>query len=65
MQPAVKQNLDSKERRIHETFSYGVIYVYSIPGDQHKGRLKIGSATVNSINPAQAEIEAAARQRIE
>jgi superfamily II DNA or RNA helicase len=50
---------------IHATFSFGVIYVYSIPGDQHKGRLKIGSATVNSQNPTKDEIDTAARQRIE
>lgn len=49
---------------IHETFSYGVIYVYSIPGEQHVGRLKIGSATVNSQNPSQQDIESAAHQRI-
>lgn len=51
-------------RKIHETFSYGVIYVYSIPGDQHKGRLKIGGATVSSANPTQENINAAARERI-
>lgn len=50
---------------MNSTFSYGVIYIYSIPGEQHKGRLKIGSATVSSQNPTQQEIEQAARQRIE
>ncbi|MFA7173964.1 MAG: Eco57I restriction-modification methylase domain-containing protein [Kiritimatiellia bacterium] len=49
---------------IHDTFSYGVIYVYSIPGGTHKGRLKIGSATVQGINPTQADIDAAAHARI-
>jgi superfamily II DNA or RNA helicase len=49
---------------IHETFSYGVIYVYSIPGDQHKGRLKIGSATLSSENPSQEELDEAAHHRI-
>lgn len=49
---------------INATFSYGVIYVYSIPGEQHSGRLKIGSATVSSSNPTQDEIEAAAHDRI-
>lgn len=58
-----KQELDNK-RTIHATFSYGVIYVYSIPGDQHKGRLKIGGATLISLNPLQEEIKAAARERI-
>lgn len=50
---------------IHSTFSYGVIYVYSIPSEQHTGRLKIGAATVNSADPSQAEIDEAARHRIE
>lgn len=49
---------------ISSTFSYGVIYVYSIPGDRHKGRLKIGSATVNSQSPSQDDIEQAAHERI-
>ena len=49
---------------INPTFSYGVIYVYSIPGEQHKGRLKVGSATVSSLHPTQDDIESAAHQRI-
>lgn len=49
---------------LHATFSYGVIYIYSIPGDKHKGRLKIGSATLNSTIPTRDEIESAAHQRI-
>ncbi len=49
---------------IHETFSYGVIYVYSIPDDRHRGRLKIGSATLNSSRPTQEEILSAAHARI-
>ena len=53
-----------KIQEIHETFSYGVVYVYSIPGDQHKGRLKIGAATVHSQSPTQKEIEASAHHRI-
>jgi len=56
--------MNDQENTIHETFSYGVIYVYSIPGEQHKGRLKIGSATVNSSNPTQEEINEAAHYRI-
>lgn len=54
----------TKTQAIHNTFSYGVIYVYSIPSEQHTGRLKIGSATVNSQNPTQEEIEQAAHERI-
>lgn len=52
------------QTEMHATFSYGVIYIYSIPGDQHKGRLKIGSATVNSQKPSQVEVEQAAHERI-
>jgi superfamily II DNA or RNA helicase len=58
------KNLD-KGNNINETFSYGVIYIYSIPDERHKGRLKIGSATVNSSNPSQDEIKSAARERIQ
>lgn len=57
--------MSETDRIIHETFSYGVIYVYSIPDEQHAGRLKIGSATVNSQHPTQEEIDRAAHQRIE
>lgn len=49
---------------IQDTFSYGVIYVYSIPVSTHEGRLKIGSATVQGIHPAQTDIDAAAHARI-
>lgn len=52
------------KKSLQATFSYGVIYVYSIPGEQHKGRLKIGSATVHSADPSQQEIEKAAHERI-
>ncbi len=51
-------------RTIHATFSYGVVYIYSIPGDQHKGRLKIGGATLTTENPTQQAINAAAHERI-
>jgi len=50
---------------IHETFSYGVIYVYSIPDERHKKRLKIGSASFSSPESTIDIIEAAARGRIE
>jgi superfamily II DNA or RNA helicase len=59
-----RQDTENQPTTIHETFSYGVIYVYSIPGEQHAGRLKIGSATVNSQNPSHQDIESAAHQRI-
>ncbi len=56
--------MNSQRQTIRATFSYGVIYIYSIPGSQHAGRLKIGSATVNSQDPTQEEIEKAAHERI-
>ena len=49
---------------INETFSYGIIYVYSIPDEKHTGRLKIGSATIKSNNPTQEEIDYVAHVRI-
>ncbi len=49
---------------ISKTFSYGIIYIYSIPDENHKGRLKIGSATASSINPKQEDIKLAAHKRI-
>lgn len=55
---------DNKNYYIHETFSYGIVYVYSIPDENHRGRLKIGSATLNSLNPTQEVINAAAHERI-
>ena len=54
----------SRNHEIHETFSYGIIYIYSIPDDSHKGRLKIGSATTNSPSPTQGDILSAAHERI-
>lgn len=50
---------------IHETFSYGIIYVYSIPDKKHEGRLKIGSATVRASNPTPEDINQAAHERIQ
>ena len=49
---------------INETFSYGVIYIYSIPDEKHKGRLKIGSATTTASNPTQENINFTAHDRI-
>src|SRR3989344_1361038 len=53
-----------KSNEINETFSYGVIYVYSIPDEKHKGRLKIGSTTITSSKPTQEDINSAAEERI-
>lgn len=50
--------------QVHETFSYGIVYIYSIPGDTHKGRLKIGSATVKVAHPTPEDIQQAAHERI-
>lgn len=52
------------KNKIHNTFSYGVIYVYSIPDEGHIGRLKIGEATVSSPNPTQEDIDRASHERI-
>lgn len=49
---------------IRPTFSYGIIYIYSIPDNQHRGRLKIGSATLTKDNPTQTDIDKAAHERI-
>lgn len=53
-----------KGNSINETFSYGVIYVYSIPDGKHNGRLKIGGATLTSSSTTQESIDSAARERI-
>jgi len=53
-----------KKTYVSETFSYGVIYVYSIPDERHKGRLKIGGATLTTSNPTQENIDSVAHQRI-
>lgn len=57
--------MNVEDRKIHQTFSYGVIYIYSISDGQHDGRLKIGGATVNSASPTQADIDSAAHGRIQ
>ena len=49
---------------IHETFSYGIVYVYSIPQKSHEGRLKIGKATTSSLKPTKQDIDLAAHDRI-
>lgn len=50
---------------LRDTFSYGIIYVYSIPDKKHAGRLKIGRATLTSSDTTQENINAAATARIE
>ncbi len=49
---------------IKDTFSSGIIYIYSVPDKSHKGRLKIGSATINNPNPTQEDIDLAAHERV-
>jgi len=61
----INPKLDSNSlNNIHQTFSYGVIYVYSIPDENHKGRLKIGSATTSSPSPTQEDVDSSAHDRI-
>ncbi len=55
----------SHQQYIHETFSYGVIYIASFPLKTHEGRLKIGYTTVTSSKPTQEEIDLAAHERIQ
>jgi superfamily II DNA or RNA helicase len=55
----------NKSNDINETFSYGVVYVYSIPDEKHKGRLKIGSATITSAKSTQDDVNLAAEERIQ
>lgn len=63
---------ESDANRIFDTYSYGVVYAYIIPDPQHKGRVKIGSATysgslIDPLNPTaeeQLEINEAAKKRI-
>jgi len=60
----IKTNTSIKNNEIHDTFSHGVIYIYSVPDVNHKGRLKIGSATITYPNPTQENINTAAHERI-
>ena len=63
----------STASRIFDTYSYGVVYVYTIPDESHKGRVKIGSATYDGplddpLNPTvdeQEGINEAAKKRID
>jgi superfamily II DNA or RNA helicase len=54
-----------KTYKIEPSFSYRIIYVYSIPLETHGGLLKIGSASITSVTePSQREIDDAAHTRI-
>jgi len=57
---STEEKKENKTREIKETFSYGIVYVYSIPLSYWDGRLKIGSTTTKISNPNQKDIEAAA-----
>jgi hypothetical protein len=57
--------MSEKNSIIQQTFEYGIVYIYSIPLESHKGRLKIGKTTIKSGNPTQKDIDTAARERIE
>ncbi len=58
---------------IFNTYSYGIVYTYTIPDKSHKGRVKIGAATYNGtikdpLHPTsgeQKEIDIAAKKRID
>ena len=54
----------NKDNYIKATFSYVIIYVYSILDENHEGRLKIGSATTTASNPTSEDIELAAHERV-
>lgn len=54
----------NRKYKIKQTFSNGIIYVYSIPDEFHKGRLKIGSSTISASSPTQEEIDFIAHKRI-
>lgn len=66
------KNITTNTSRIFDTYSYGVVYAYTIPDQQHKDRVKIGSATysgslIDPLNPTaeeQLEINEAAKKRI-
>lgn len=63
---------ESNANRIFDTYSYGIVYAYTIPDESHKGRVKIGSATYDGplddpLNPTideQESINEAAKKRI-
>lgn len=57
-------NKSSAVNKIHSTFEYGIVYIYSIPDGQHENRLKIGSATLAKNEPTQEQIDFAAHERI-
>ena len=66
------KNITTNTSCIFDTYSYGVVYTYTIPDPQHKGRVKIGSATysgslIDPLNPTieeQLKINEAAKKRI-
>lgn len=64
MTEITNDKVNGADKNIKETFSYGVIYIYSIPLKSHQGRLKIGSATLEAADPTQENIEAAVHSRI-
>lgn len=49
---------------IGPTFSYRVIYVYSIPLESHQGRLKIGETAIESSSPEEVALRKVAEDRI-
>jgi len=58
-------------KNFNSTFSYKIIYIFAIPGQQHKGLLKIGEATISSFKKSNVfldncdDLNDAARERID
>ena len=58
-------NHDKKVVEIKSSFSYNIIYVFTIHDGAHDNRYKIGQTSVRSFEtPTQEEVEKAARERI-
>lgn len=61
----VMKNKD--DYKIKNPYSYGIVYIYTIPLKSHKGRVKIGYTTITETikKPTQDEINKTAKERIE
>jgi superfamily II DNA or RNA helicase len=53
------------DTRLTNTFKYNVVYIYEIPSESHKNRLKIGETKLSGHDISQKMVEAAARRRID
>ena len=58
------------EKLFHSTFNYRLIYILAVPGEEHKGMLKIGKASIDTdlpiekLQPNCKELNKAAHERI-